>query len=90
MCAGMTRKKTICFCFVRLAQCVWWVYFCARGVEVGVLLCILGTVVRYKIINVDDQRFGQILFLGFLKKDVTSNSILANNRVSGEKEEAFR
>ena len=44
-----TRKKTICFCFVRLAQCVWWVYFCARGVEVGVLLCILGTVVRYKI-----------------------------------------
>ena len=56
----------------------------------GVLLCILGTVVRYKIINVDDQRFGQILFLGFLKKDVTSNSILANNRVSGEKEEAFR
>ena len=69
---------------------MWWVYFCARGVEVGVLLCILGTVVRYKIISVDDQRFGQILFLGFLKKDVTSNSILANNRDSGEKEEAFR
>ena len=56
----------------------------------GVLLCILGTVVRYKIISVDDERFGQILFLGFLKKDVTSNSILANNRDSGEKEEAFR
>ena len=46
----------------------------------GVLLCILGTVVRYKIISVDDQRFGQIVFLGFLKKDVASNSILANNR----------
>lgn len=54
----------------------------------GVLLCILGTVVRYKIISVDDQRFGQILFLGFLKKDVTINSILTNNRDSGEKEEA--
>ena len=82
----------------------------------GVLLCILGTVVRYKIISVDDQRFGQILFLGFLKKDVPfregstsraarmaraprgdaspaarlGNSILTNNRDSGEKKEAFR
>ena len=42
------------------------------------------------IISVDDQRFGQILFLGFLKKDVTINSILTNNRDSGEKKEAFR
>lgn len=38
----------------------------------------------------DDQRFGQILFLGFLKKDVTMNSILANNRDNGEKKEVVR
>ena len=81
-----TRKKTICFCFVRLAQCVWWVYFCARGVEVGVLLCILGTVVRYKIMCM----IRDLVKFFFFKKDVTINSILTNNRDSGDKEEEFR
>lgn len=71
---------------MRLAQCVWWVYFCARGVEVGVLLCILGTVVRYKIM----WMIRDLVKFFFFKKDVTINSILTNNRDSGEKEEAFR
>ena len=67
---------------------MWWVYLRARGVEVGVLLCILGTVVRYKIISVDLIR--DLVKFFFFKKDVTINSILTNNRDSGEKNEAFR
>lgn len=51
----------------------------------GVLLCILGTVVRYKIISVDDQRFGQILFLGFLKKDVTITRFWRIIEIAGRK-----
>lgn len=66
-------------------MCVVGLSLRARCV-VGVLLCILGTVVRYKIISVDLLRdLVKFFFSDFKKKDVT-HSILANNRVSGEKE----
>ncbi len=47
---------------------MWWVYLCARGVYWMVLLCILGTVVRYKIISVDLIRDLVKFFFSDLKK----------------------